>query len=68
MKTGGIPYVAVMNRTDEKIAQYMEGIYNTVIVKDIEQQIRYSPQQNNDFVEGRGFIDLFRQKKTQATA
>lgn len=51
--------MAVMNRTDEKIAQYLEGIYNTVIVKDIEQQIRYSPQQNNDFVEGRGFIDLF---------
>ena len=41
MKTGGIPYVTVMNRTDEKIDQYLEGIYNTVIVKDIEQrQIR----------------------------
>ena len=41
MKTGGIPYVAVMNRTDEKIDQYLEGIYNTVIVKDIEErQIR----------------------------
>ena len=35
MKTGGIPYVAVMNRTDEKTDQYLEGIYNTVIVKDI---------------------------------
>lgn len=38
MKTGGIPYVAVMNRTDEKVDQYLEGIYNTVIVKDIEQR------------------------------
>lgn len=38
MKTGGIPYVAAMNRTDEKIDQYLEGIYNTVIVKDIEQR------------------------------
>ena len=38
MKTGGIPYVAVMNRTDEKIDQYLEGIYNTVIVKEIEQR------------------------------
>ena len=38
MKTGGIPYVAVMNRTDEKIDQYLEGIYNTVIVKDIEDR------------------------------
>ena len=27
-----------MNRTDEKIDQYLEGIYNTVIVKDIEQR------------------------------
>lgn len=38
MKTGGIPYVAVMNRTDEKVNQYLEGIYNTVIVKDIEER------------------------------
>ena len=38
MKTGGIPYVAVMNRTDEKVEQYLEGIYNTVIVKDIEER------------------------------
>lgn len=38
MKTGGIPYVAAMNRTDEKVDQYLEGIYNTVIIKDIEQR------------------------------
>lgn len=38
MKTGGIPYIAVMNRTDEKVDQYLEGIYNTVIVKDIEER------------------------------
>lgn len=38
MKTGGIPYVAVMNQTDEKVEQYLEGIYNTVIVKDIEER------------------------------
>lgn len=38
MKTGGIPYVAVMNRADEKVNQYLEGIYNTVIVKDIEER------------------------------
>ena len=38
MKTGGFPYVAVMNRTDEKVDQYLEGIYNTVIVKDIEER------------------------------
>ncbi len=38
MKTGGIPYIAVMNRTTEKVDQYLEGIYNTVIVKDIEER------------------------------
>lgn len=38
LKTGGIPYVAVMNRTEEKVNQYLEGIYNTVIVKDIEER------------------------------
>jgi len=38
MKTRGIPYVAAMNLTDEKVDQYLEGTYNTVIVKDIEQR------------------------------
>ena len=38
MKSGGFPYIAVMNRTDEKIDIYLEGIYNTVIVKDIEDR------------------------------
>ena len=33
MKTGGIPFVTVMNRT-EKIDQYQEGIYNSAIVKE----------------------------------
>ena len=27
-----------MNRTDENVNQYLEGIYNTVIVKDIEER------------------------------
>ncbi|MCM1087187.1 MAG: ATP-binding protein, partial [Muribaculaceae bacterium] len=38
MRTGGFPYLAVMDRTDEKIASYLEGIYNTVIVRDIEER------------------------------
>ena len=36
MKNGGLPYVAVMDRTDEKVDAYLEGTYNTVIIKDIE--------------------------------
>lgn len=41
MRDGGLPYVAVMDRTPEKVETYLEGIYNTVIVKDIEdRQVR----------------------------
>jgi predicted AAA+ superfamily ATPase len=38
MKNGGMPYVAVMDRSTEKVDAYLEGIYNTVIVKDIEDR------------------------------
>ena len=38
MKTGGMPYVAQMDRTVEKVDMYLEGIYNTVIIKDIEDR------------------------------
>lgn len=41
MKNGGMPYVASMEKTSEKVSTYLEGIYNTVIIKDIEdRQIR----------------------------
>ncbi len=38
LRNGGMPYTAAMNRTDEKVSTYLEGIYNTVIVKDIEDR------------------------------
>lgn len=38
LKNGGMPYVATMNRTAEKVDMYLEGIYNTVIVRDIEDR------------------------------
>ena len=38
LRDGGLPYIAVMNRTSEKVETYLEGIYNTVIVKDIEHR------------------------------
>lgn len=38
MRNGGLPYIAVMDRTQEKVEIYLEGIYNTVIVKDIEDR------------------------------
>lgn len=40
MKIGGLPYVAKMDRRSEKPNIYLEGIYNTVIVKDIEERQR----------------------------
>ena len=38
LKTGGLPYLAAMERTPQKVETYLEGIYNTVIVKDIEDR------------------------------
>lgn len=40
LQDGGFPYVATMNRSKEKIDMYLEGIYNTIIVKDIEERQR----------------------------
>lgn len=38
LRDGGLPYIAMMERTPEKVETYLEGIYNTVIVKDIEDR------------------------------
>jgi hypothetical protein len=38
LQNGGLPYVAGMERTPEKVDIYLEGIYNTVIVRDIEDR------------------------------
>ena len=38
IKVGGLPYVAAMDRRIEKADTYLEGIYNTVIVRDIEER------------------------------
>ena len=35
MANGSFPYIATMDRTKEKTDMYLEGIYNTVIVKDV---------------------------------
>lgn len=40
MKYGGLPYVATLGDDSDKIDIYLEGIYNTVIVKDIEERQR----------------------------
>lgn len=38
MKYGSLPFVAAMDKIDEKVDIYLEGIYNTVIVRDIEDR------------------------------
>lgn len=38
LQNGGLPLVAAMERTTEKVDAYLEGIYNTVIVRDIEDR------------------------------
>ena len=38
MKIGGLPYVAGMSHDQEKRNLYLEGIYNTVILNDIEER------------------------------
>jgi len=40
MKNGGMPYIARLDNQIEKIDMYLEGIYNTIIVKDIEERQR----------------------------
>lgn len=40
LQDGGFPYIAAMNRSKEKVDMYLEGIYNTIIVKDIEERQR----------------------------
>lgn len=39
IKTGGFPYINQIQLQNAQIDMYLEGIYNTVIVKDIEERI-----------------------------
>lgn len=36
MRWGGLPYIALLNDVSEQADIYLEGIYNTIVVKDIE--------------------------------
>ena len=47
LRFGGFPYLTQMENTAEKVDTYLEGIYNTVVVKDIEdRQSRKNPDPN----------------------
>ncbi len=40
IKNGGLPYVTSLDNDSHKIDTYLEGIYNTIVVKDIEERQR----------------------------
>lgn len=47
MKNGSLPYVAMLDGPTEKADMYLEGIYNTIIVKDIEDRQKRKEQDPN---------------------
>ena len=49
MKYGGLPYISTMEKTDDKITLYLDGIYNTVVVKDIiDREVRKGTRRVTD--------------------
>ena len=38
MRRGGFPYAVILGDDDDKLDMYFEGIYNTIILKDIEER------------------------------
>lgn len=48
MRYGGLPFIATAEKTEEKITTYLEGIYNTVIVKDIEDRQKRKEWDNSN--------------------
>lgn len=47
MQNGGLPYIASLENDAEMIDTYLEGIYNTVIVKDIEERAKRKEKDPN---------------------
>lgn len=47
IKYGGFPYLTKMEKDDEKTNTYIEGIYNTVVIKDIEERQKRREQNGN---------------------
>ena len=47
MKNGGLPYIAKLAGETEKIDMYLEGIYNTMIAKDIEERQKRTERDPN---------------------
>lgn len=39
MRWGGLPYISLLNDVFEQADTYLEGIYNTIVVKDVELRV-----------------------------
>lgn len=48
MKTGGFPYLLNIDDNNENMNMYIEGIYNTVLIKDIEERLNRKQRKNNN--------------------
>lgn len=46
MDVGGFPYISQANLDNSQFNMYMEGIYNTVIIKDIEERLNRKDNAN----------------------
>lgn len=53
MKTGGFPYLLNIDESTEQINMYVEGIYNTVLLKDIEERLnrKQTSNRNSSFTD-----------------
>ena len=47
MKYGGLPFLTLMEKDRDKAYTYLQGIYNTVILKDIEDRINLQITDND---------------------
>lgn len=45
LKVGGFPYLQGIQESDSQIRMYLEGIYNTVLLKDIEERLNRKQKQ-----------------------
>lgn len=50
MKNGGFPYVSELKNPEDKIDQYLEGIYNTIIIKDVADRRGVNENKSVDVV------------------
>lgn len=53
LRLGGLPYIVMLDDANEKADTYLEGIYNTIIIKDIEER-----QKRKDKVGKRNINDI----------